>query len=123
VSGGAANPRAGRAFERRCLDILRTNGYWAMGSPGSRGAVDAVAIKAPYEVLFIQCKRHGRLSSAEWNALYELAVRIGAVPLLADNPARGVTRFRRLARARAVADHGRAPLEDWAVDLLAVEAS
>jgi Holliday junction resolvase len=120
VTGGAAPARAGRLFERRTLAVLRDAGYWALGSPGSHGPVDIVAIKAPHHVLFVQCKRHGLLPPQEWNVLFALAARIGAVPLLADRPGPGAgVRFRRLDNARAPGDHGRMPLSAYPLDLIA----
>lgn len=73
----------GRALEYRCRDFLRSLGYFVLRSPASRSPLDLVAIR-PAKVLFVQCKRHGVLNPREWNELYDLALSVGAVPLLAE---------------------------------------
>lgn len=86
---GAAQPRAGRLFEYMVRDDLIACGWWVMRSPASKSPVDMVAIRsvrhdlAVCRVLFVQAKRDGRLDPAEWNVLYELARRHGAIPVMA----------------------------------------
>jgi Holliday junction resolvase len=83
VTGGAANPAAGRRFEYKVRDDLKANGYWVMKSPASKSPVDMVAIK-PGQVLFVQCKLNGRIDPAEREALYTLAWLAGGMPILAE---------------------------------------
>lgn len=71
----------GRGFEHATRNALRRAGYFAMLSPGSRSPIDVVAIKAGTS-LFVQCKTSGCLSPAGWNALFDLALSVGAVPVL-----------------------------------------
>jgi Holliday junction resolvase len=71
----------GRCFEWRVRDHFKKNGYFVLRSPQSAGPVDLVAIKKG-EVLFIQCKTHGYMSRIEKQKLCELAVSVGAKPLL-----------------------------------------
>lgn len=84
----------GYAFERRVADDLESDGYWTIQSRGSHGVVDVAAVKCG-ETLLVQCKL-GVMPGDEWNRLYELAVRLRAVPLVADRPERGVIRYRRI---------------------------
>lgn len=79
--------RYGRQFEYRVRDALRAMGYFCMRSPQSRSPIDLVAIRRG-AVLFVQCKRHGVLGVAEWNELLHLASSVGAVPLMAEIPAK-----------------------------------
>lgn len=65
------------AFESKVARLFRAKGYYTVISAGSRGVADVVAIK-PGEVLLIQCKSNGSLSSIEEQTLKELAVRVGA---------------------------------------------
>lgn len=74
--------RTGRALEHAARKLLDDAGYWTMRSAGSKGAVDVLAMK-PGQTLLVQCKSNGSLPSAEWNELYALAARLGAVPVLA----------------------------------------
>lgn len=75
--------RLGRAFEYRVRDALRTAGYFVLRSPASKSPVDLVAIRTG-EVLFIQCKRGGSIGVTEWNSVFDLAVSVGAIPILAE---------------------------------------
>jgi len=80
------NPRyrSGDRFEKRVLDDLETNGYHATQSRNSRGLADLFALKYG-QVLLVQVKAGlTGLTHAEWNGLYELATRVGAIPLVAD---------------------------------------
>ena len=73
---------AGRAVEHAARKVLTVNGYWTHRSAGSKGEVDIIALK-PGQMLFVQCKRRGVMAPAEWNRLWQLAARLGAVPVLA----------------------------------------
>lgn len=90
--------RSGRQFEYRVRDHLRALGYFVLRSPASRSPIDLVAIR-PGEVLFVQCKRSGALPPHEWNALFDLALSVGALPVLAETPTSfGVACWRLTAR-------------------------
>jgi len=92
--------RQGANFELVTMHDLEKHEYTCLRSSGSRGPVDVVAIgpepvqevwENPYTlyvpggpVLFIQCKRTNPLiSPAERLAVQNLALRAGAVPLVA----------------------------------------
>lgn len=62
-------------------------------SAGSKTPVDIVAF-AEHEVLFVQCKRHGAISSTEWNVLFDLAQRYDAIAILAHKDAGKLKLFR-----------------------------
>jgi len=80
--------RRGRQFEYAVRDRLRKVGFFAQRSPASKTPIDILAIR-PGEVWMVQCKRHGALGGAEWNALYDVSKSAGAIPILA---ALGTTR-------------------------------
>jgi Holliday junction resolvase len=76
--------RAGDRYEKRVIDDLEANGYRAWQSRNSRGLADVFALKFG-QILLVQVKSGlTGLSHQEWNGLYELAIRVGAVPLIAD---------------------------------------
>lgn len=75
------NYRNGSEMERRTMAKLEDDGYYVVKSAGSRGCADLVAFKRG-EVLMIQCKLDSYVSPAEWNRLWEAALRVGAVPLV-----------------------------------------
>jgi Holliday junction resolvase len=107
--------RAGRAVEHAARHLLDDAGYWTQRSAASKGAVDIIALKHG-QILFVQCKRSGALPPAEWNALYGLAMELGAVPVLAQirlAPRRVV-----LHRLTAPKDGSRRqqPMEEFVID-------
>lgn len=77
------NYRRGADFERRTAARLRDAGYLVVRSAGSLTNVDLVALRADHTLL-VQCKRNGALPPAPWNALYDAALTVGAVPVLAE---------------------------------------
>jgi Holliday junction resolvase len=83
-----SNYEKGRALEHRVRAHLREEGYEVLRTAGSKSKVDLVAIKTG-QILFVQCKRSGALPPAEWNALWDLAAMVGAVPVLAEQLPRG----------------------------------
>lgn len=104
--------RAGRQFEYRVRDDLRARGFWVLRSPASKSPVDLVAISKG-RVVFIQCKRGGGISVAEWNAIYDLAESVDAEPVLASMPGyRGIKYQRMLARKTGIRGV-RQPIDDW----------
>lgn len=72
----------GAALERQVMKELEKYGYWTMRSSASHGLVDVVAMREPDDILFVQCKRNGRLDPGEWNELFGLAQRLHAKALL-----------------------------------------
>jgi Holliday junction resolvase len=83
-----SNYARGRDLEHRVRAHLRDEGYEVLRTAGSKSKVDLVAIK-PGQILLVQCKRSGALPPAEWNALWDLAQMIGAIPVLAEQLTRG----------------------------------
>lgn len=83
----------GAAFERRTIADLEGHGYTCIRSAASKGAVDIVAVGSRPSVperlyrpwtLFVQCKlSNPQISPAERVALNDLALRAGAVPVVA----------------------------------------
>ena len=96
---GRSQYRRGARFELFTRADLIINGYWAQRAPGSKGAADLIAIK-PGQILLVQCKTDGVLNPAPWNALYDLAEAIGAIPLLAAKPKPGTVWYWRLERRK-----------------------
>ncbi len=74
--------RLGRAFEYRTRDALRKAGFFVLRAPASRSPLDLLAVRRGV-CLFVQCKTGGSLPPKEWNELFDLAVSVGAVPILA----------------------------------------
>lgn len=92
---GAAQYQAGVRFERATRTRLADDGYDLIRSAGSKTKVDLVAVK-PGHVLFVQCKRNGKLPPAERVALLRMASMLPgvALPVLAYKPgARGGVAF------------------------------
>ncbi|GAA1431702.1 hypothetical protein GCM10009601_51210 [Streptomyces thermospinosisporus] len=111
-----SNYLRGRDLEHRVRAHLRDEGYEVLRTAGSKSKVDLVAIKAG-QILFVQCKRSGALPPAEWNALWDLAVMAGAVPVLAEQLPRG-RRYWRLT-GRKDRPGARQPYEEIVLDELA----
>ena len=86
---------SGRDFEYRVRDDLIARGYFVARSAGSKTVVDLLALKQG-RVLLVQCKRHGALSPAEWNKLYDLAEEHRATPVRASTPKRVGVVYERL---------------------------
>lgn len=107
-TAGAAGYRVGGYYERRAAAVLESEGYLVWQSRGSKGAADLIAIKPAgrilggliggvCEVLLVQVKgRSAAITSDGWNLLYALAAEYGALPIVADFPARGELRLRKI---------------------------
>jgi hypothetical protein len=88
----------GRAFEHRVRDALTAQGWWVIRAAGSKGKADLVALRATRAggervayCALINVKRGGKVSPAEWNEMWDLAVLVGAFPVVAFMPgARGI---------------------------------
>ncbi|KUF18419.1 restriction endonuclease [Streptomyces silvensis] len=111
-----SNYARGRDLEHRVRNHLREQGYEVLRTAGSKSKVDLVALKSG-QMLFVQCKRSGALPPAEWNGLWDLAQMVGAVPVLAEQLARG-RRYWRLT-ARKDQPGKRQPMEELKLDELA----
>lgn len=95
AQNGSGQYKLGAAFERATSHRLGEDGYELVRSAGSKTKVDLVAVKTGH-VLFVQCKRNGKLPPAERVALLRLASLLPgvALPLLAYKPsARGGVAF------------------------------
>ena len=77
-----SNYRRGADFERRVMAHLGRTGYATLRSAGSHSPADVVAVRRG-EVLFVQCKRNGRLDPDEWNDFWEFCGKAGALPIMA----------------------------------------
>lgn len=95
---------------------LERDGYHAVRTAGSHGKADVIALK-PGQVLLVQCKLSGPggVSPAEWNALYELAIALGAVALVAHRPTRGRIEYLRIT-GRKDRPVRRPPVVVWLAD-------
>jgi hypothetical protein len=74
--------RGVRGVEHPAAHHLTEDGYRHVRGASSKGFADLVLIK-PGAILFVSCKRSGKLPEAEWNDLIEAASWVRAVPLLA----------------------------------------
>lgn len=102
----------GRRFEYRARDDLKRHGYFVMRSPASKSPLDLIAVREGHCVM-VQCKRSGALPPSEWNAMYDLAVSCGAVPIMAMEALgnRGCSYFRMLDRKDG--SRRRQPMAEW----------
>ena len=86
----------GARAEREVINHLRSEGYdHIIKSAGSKGVCDVIAF-APDHFLFIQVKTDKPIPHAEWNVLYEQALKVGAIPLLAERKIRQPVTYRRI---------------------------
>jgi Holliday junction resolvase len=114
-----SNYARGRDLEHRVRTHLREQGYEVLRTAGSKSKIDLVAIKTG-QILFVQCKRSGALPPAEWNALWDLALMVGAVPVLAEQLTRGRKYWRLTGRKDQPGK--RQPYEELLLDELARQA-
>jgi len=96
VANGAS--RRGHQRERDLVNWFRNNGFFAMRSPASLGAVDVVVIPPDDRPLFIEVKSTSRSAFAGFpprdrEELLRIAKIANAVPLLCWHPPRGARRF------------------------------
>ena len=107
-----SNSSRGIAFERVVKADLEDFGWVAWRTPASKGPADVIAMGPGPEVLLVQVKIDGRLDPEPWNELFDLAMRIGATPLMAHRPQRGQLRYRRLYRKKGDGP-GWQPWDEW----------
>jgi Holliday junction resolvase len=111
-----SNKRRGTAFENRVKKHLEEQGWFVLRAAGSHGCADLVAI-SPDEVCFVQAKLGGpgAMPPAEWNELYQTAIRYGGVPVIVHPPKRGKLAYLRMLDEKV--DRGTrgpaAPCEPW----------
>lgn len=80
---------SGNRYEVKVCDALKQHGWYTWQTRGSKGSADVVALRHGNEVLLIQVKSGlTPISGNEWNAIYELAEMIGAIPVYAHATAR-----------------------------------
>ena len=99
----------GAAFERMVVADLRKHGYIAERVAGSHSPADIHAFKSG-QVVFVQCKRDGRLSPDEWNGFLDYCNKASAVPVMASKAQRGISYHRLTAKKEK---RGRQPMEVW----------
>jgi len=100
MAGGAGPARAGYHFEQRVKADLGLS-YHIGRAAGSKGPWDLVAMRAPAELVLVQCKVDGQLAPAEWNELLSVADEVGAVAVLAQRQEPGHHLiYRRLLRRK-----------------------
>lgn len=117
---------AGAAFERRVRKILEAEGYHVSRSAASLGPYDLDASK-PGQRLFVQAKYTGRgldgipkIDPVEWNALYDLAIHLGAIPIAVCRPApRRAPVFWRMTGRKSGQRGQRSPLVRFEIDEVA----
>lgn len=109
----STNYRSGADFERRVKADFERHGFVAVRSAGSKTPADVYCFAAG-EIVFVQCKRDGRLNPDEWNEFWAYCQRAGALPLLAKvgSNGRGIE-YRRLTGRKE--GRGRQPYEPWEI--------
>jgi hypothetical protein len=106
----------GYKFEDRVRDHLKDRGWsFVLRNRLSRGAADLVAIRPAGDglsrVLMVQCKKGGKITPGEWNALFDWATQAGGLAVVAELSVDGEVILYRRALARVVTRGG----YDWAV--------
>jgi Holliday junction resolvase len=103
--------RRARDFEYRVRDDMSRHGWIAIRSPASKSPVDVYCIGF-HECVMIQCKTNGRLGTEEWNAVYDMARSVDALPVLAQTGpgGRGIC-YHVLTGRKEV--RGVRPMDDW----------
>jgi Holliday junction resolvase len=113
---GKASYQAGARFERKTQAHLRDEGYIVTKGGGSRGTYDLHATKSG-QTLLVQCKRHGKLDPAPWNALWLDAYAAGALPIVAMRHGTGIA-YRLIVDIKD-GSGSRQPWQPWTTDEVA----
>ena len=103
------NYARGAQFERMVVADLRKHGYIAERVAGSHSPADIHAFKDG-SVMFVQCKRDGRLATDEWNAFIDYCEKASAVPVMASKEQRCIVYHLITGRKEK---RGKQPMEDW----------
>jgi Holliday junction resolvase len=116
---GEPTRAGGIRFEYKTIAALADDGYVTMRAAGSKGAIDIIAMK-PGQLLYVQAKRTGICSAAEWDRVHELATWVGAIPVLAVNgpKGRGIVLWRLLGPKRRRLDWAHQPVTRFHTDEL-----
>jgi Holliday junction resolvase len=80
------NYSRGAAFERKVRAELESDGYGVQKAGGSKGAADLWAAKVGQLLMISVKKTNGQIPPKERAALFELAHRCGALPIVAYQP-------------------------------------
>jgi len=109
--------RRGAIFERQIADRLSEDGYFVIRAAGSHGHADLIALKSG-QVLLVQCKLAGAgaVPPAEWNGLWEVAERVGAVALIVSRPKRGAKAWQRITGPKTGVRGVKPPCVEWTAD-------
>ena len=113
AKGGGKSPyQLGRAFEGAVRGRLQRRGYFVMRSHASKGKIDLLAcgpacVARGISGLFIQAKRRGQISSAEWNEVWEIAQRHGGWAVVVTKLSERTVGFYRLDGPREARRKGR----------------
>lgn len=95
-------------LERRVAEDLAQRGWFTIRAAGSHGVADVVAI-GPATVVFIQCKTDGQIRGPEWNRLYDIALNVGAIPVIGQ----WATRTHRKVRYVEITGHHKDRSHAW----------
>lgn len=88
--------RTGRVFEHAVRDDLRARGFHATRSNMSETPADVIAFTHG-QILYVQCKVESyAFLPQEWNELHDIAMSVGAVPIMATHDASGSPWYGRL---------------------------
>ena len=99
---------AGDRFEKRVMTQLEKRDYLPIQSRSSKGAFDICAIPdACRHILFIQVKGgEKKTTHSGWNALYEVALKVGGLAVIADRDGRNI-------RYRLITGYHQFRSRDW----------
>src|SRR5205823_2432636 len=109
----------GIAFERTVRKLLESAGYFVVRSAGSFGPCDLLALKDDWpsgtEVLLVSVKANARgLSGREWDELWCIASKVGAVPLVVERPGRGRVAWWEITGTKWA--RGQGPRSEWSIE-------
>lgn len=106
--------RTGTKLETSAKQMLERRGYYVMKSHGSHSALDMIAVGKDKPTLMIQAKKDGKLGSAEWNAVFDLAEAHGCWPVLVSRGPDGKgALWYRLSRRREFREQQRGLLDPF----------
>lgn len=107
----STNYRRGADFERKVRESMAAHGYVSVRAAGSHTPADVYCFRFG-ELVFIQCKRDGRLDPKEWNDFLVYCWKAGAVALVAMKGEKGKgVRYMRITATKK--GGGPQPWEEW----------